>query len=264
MAFTVVLLLLLVAGGAGVAGSLAASRPAPPSSPRTPEAARLVQATPPRTGDPGERARDLQRTLRTERLRRGEMSVPDQVAKVAKETNQELGQVRESGTAIVSLATPMPFDVFEEDREAGRLPMGVQTVTLYLELPDGYPIQVTGRPGDDLAGNLDSFMATLTQRQATNPGKRETTSGETSGASETANNAADLTGARQTLRQLAVILGFTMAPATYERLEEGLHKSYRIATVEVTPGGGAPFKVVEAAVDSTHVSQWRETYRSER
>ena len=90
------------------------------------------------------------------------------------------------------------------------------------------------------------------------------TGGEYSGPSKPSNNAEEIERARKTLRQFAVILGFTMAPVTYERGADSLHKSYRIATVEVTPGGGAPFKVVEDAVDPAHVSQWRETYRRER
>ncbi|MGI8427548.1 MAG: hypothetical protein ACR2FO_09285 [Actinomycetota bacterium] len=258
---------------AGIVASAASSSTLfPPNvSPGVIRHPRPVLSGSPAAENPGERARTLYAALVAKRIARGKLPLDEQVARYAVVANKSPDEVSKSGTAVITLAVPMPLDVYHERPLS--IPLEATSVTLYLELADGYPFKVFGKVDEDLEGKLSSFMEFMAKNERSGPstpsagappiGGEQNGTPASSKDPDAAKRLADqIDAGRASLPRLGVILGFTMTPNDYKRISDGLNKDFDIGAVEIMSAGGSPFKMTEDRIDANRVEEFRLRYRT--
>lgn len=272
------LALVLLSGGLAVTMVYADAEPAVTPPPQARNSALQGQATPVPTDislPPNDavaaaaRARKSYQSLVAERRARGAKPIGQQVEELSAATKQPLPAVQSSAYAILTLETPLPLDVYGDRLRRGLL-AGVDQVTLYTELPDGYPFMVSGPPDADLLGALKAYM--LRMAESSSSGAKGAAPAPAGNPSRTAAASADAVRFSETIRAAlpdidtqAVVLGFAVRVDKYLQRQGDILSQFKAAAVEVEPTPDlTPFKPVDGLFDQHAVEAFRKEHNRGR
>lgn len=152
------------------------------------------------------------RTAETEReLRRtiGSQPLNVQLEDIAARSSKRTEEAEREAFVITTLKAPATWKQFREMARtgAGPVPRTAVSVTLYMELDNGYPFLVSGPPRADLAQSLRNVLQNLLSQGASPSGSEEL-------APQAMSRNMDFKGIAEAASQIddrAVVLGFAMS-----------------------------------------------------
>jgi hypothetical protein len=219
-----------------------------------------------RPGSAEARTRALQarQALTDKRRRTGSLPVAQQLRAAAASALLPLSRAYDGAFAVVTLAKPIPVDVYatRQPLAGGGLLDATCRVTFYVELADGYPFEVSGPPNTDLVGRLRAGMAETAAQLRARPAPGPLGSAQGKQRAKRLMLAEQIEEARSSLRERAVVLGFTIPLRVYEQIGSRLRSAYAVAAVEVEFSSYAlPFKNLAGVLDRQRVAELRKEYR---
>jgi len=203
-----------------------------------------------------QKAQDSALEVRNRRRLAGAEPVVGQVARFSSESSLPRDAVLDRGTAIVTFVKPVPADLFLRDVVSLQGGAAPTAITIYMELPDGYPFTVSGKPDQDLPHQLRAFMADMSESL-----RRGQQVGPTTQRERQQLLADRIDAAIPNVSNVAVVLGVTFPLRSFLQNEPTIRDSYRVAAVEVDVSGNTrPFKNIEQRLDATILAQLRGEY----
>lgn len=225
----VILAALLVVAGASVVSAVQSEQKAPtPAMPAPKPTATMSRA----------QAKAALEKAREVRRQQGQRPVKEQLAGTP-------GISSGSAYVTATFATPMPWSTYKAHQGTkGRydLPGGVERITFYLELDNGYPFTLTGEPSHDLMGSLAAYLGDPKVRR---------------------NYSFSIPDA-QSLAGRAVLLGFSMRYGDFAAQEAQLRDKFGLAAAEVVASADAPPIAKSERLTSQAVAGYRADYAAGR
>jgi len=204
-------------------------------------------------------AEGLAATLVSERITRGALPVEVQILQYI-DLGTPRAEVIETAHLVSTLRDPIPLVDFRKILESHPALRELQGVTVYTELPDGYPFLVTGPAAQGLApvvANLEAFVGSAADAFSA----VDTAAPETLNGVREPNRHADLFAEhlRQFLPHLPsriVVIGFTLPLRGTEDLQAQLDVTFDFISTEVELTESAvPFYNGPHPLDDTAVSR---------
>ena len=184
-------------------------------------------------------------------------SMSQTVAEVAAATSLTAADVVERSNVSIVFRQPLPYLLLNTASERGVIPDNAITLTAYLELEDGYPIVVKGRPGTDFESKFGSTLALLEERATS----------DDAGSAYDPGFTALVRRARADVADRIVIIAYTQNTSLFLEVESSLKAEsgeQRLAGFELKSGtGGNPIKPVDHPYDAVALNGFAKFWEKE-